>query len=85
VKEVLPPPRRVAARERTHDSLPSRCTICSTAPTPGVLGVFGTSIRVDAIKKLRAGGIPTSGLFHDPRHEIEDALDQAVSPVRMLP
>src|SRR6266566_7403275 len=56
------------------------------APTPGVLALFGQlDATVDAIKKLRAGGHTDFTVYSPiPRHEIEDALDQAVSPVRMF-
>ena len=55
-------------------------------PTPGVLGVFGhLDATVDAIKKLRAGGHTDFTVYSPiPRHEIEDALDQPVSPVRIF-
>ena len=55
-------------------------------PTPGVLGVFGyLDATLDAIKKLRAAGHTDFTVYSPvPRHEIEDALGQAVSPVRMF-
>ena len=55
-------------------------------PTPGVLGVFQYLDRtLDAIKKLRAAGYTDFTVYSPiPRHEIEDALGQAVSPVRMF-
>ena len=55
-------------------------------PTPGVLGVFSyLDTTVDAIKKLRAAGHTDFTVYSPvPRHEIEDALGQAVSPVRMF-
>jgi len=55
-------------------------------PTPGVLGVFAhLDATVDAIKKLRAGGHTDFTVYSPiPRHEIEDALSQQVSPVRMF-
>ena len=55
-------------------------------PTPGVLGVFGhLDATVEAIGKLRHGGHTDFTVYSPiPRHEIEDALDQPVSPVRMF-
>jgi len=55
-------------------------------PTPGVLGVFAfLDNTLDAIKKLRAAGHTDFTVYSPiPRHEIEDALGQAVSPVRMF-
>ena len=55
-------------------------------PTPGVLAVFGhLDATVDAIGKLRQGGHADFTVYSPiPRHEIEDALDQPVSPVRMF-
>jgi hypothetical protein len=55
-------------------------------PTPGVLGVFAhLDTTLDAIKKLRAAGQTDFTVYSPiPRHEIEDALGQAVSPVRMF-
>src|SRR5947207_4781280 len=54
--------------------------------TPGVLGVFSQlAATLDAIKKLRAAGHTDFTVYSPiPRHEIEDALGQAVSPVRMF-
>lgn len=53
-------------------------------PTPGVLGVFAfLDATLEAIKKLRAGGFTDFTVYSPiPRHEIENALGQAVSPVR---
>jgi len=53
-------------------------------PTPGVLGVFAfLDATLDAIKKLRAAGFTDFTVYSPiPRHEIEDALGQSVSPVR---
>jgi molybdopterin-containing oxidoreductase family membrane subunit len=55
-------------------------------PTPGVLGVFAhLDTTVAAIKQLRAAGYGDFTTYSPiPRHEIEDALGQAVSPVRMF-
>jgi len=55
-------------------------------PTPGVLSVFAQlDTTLDAIKKLRAGGHTDFTVYSPiPRHEIEDALGQPVSPVRMF-
>jgi hypothetical protein len=54
--------------------------------TPGVLGVFSyLDATLDAIKKLRAAGHTDFTVYSPiPRHEIEDALAQPVSPVRMF-
>jgi ActD protein len=58
----------------------------SAPPTPGVLGVFShLDTTIDAIKQLRAGGYGDFTVYSPiPRHEIEDALGQPVSPVRMF-
>jgi hypothetical protein len=55
-------------------------------PTPGVLAVFGhLDATVDAIGQLRRGGHTDFTVYSPiPRHEIEDALEQPVSPVRMF-
>jgi len=55
-------------------------------PTPGVLGVFPyLDSTLEAIKKLRAAGHTDFTVYSPiPRHEIEDALGQSVSPVRMF-
>jgi len=55
-------------------------------PTPGVLAVFAQlDTTLDAIKKLRAAGHTDFTVYSPiPRHEIEDALGQPVSPVRMF-
>jgi len=55
-------------------------------PTPGVLGVFGhLDATLEAIGRLRGGGHVDFTVYSPiPRHEIEDALGQAVSPVRMF-
>jgi hypothetical protein len=55
-------------------------------PTPGALGVFAhLDTTLDAIKRLRAAGHTDFTVYSPiPRHEIEDALGQAVSPVRMF-
>ncbi|PYP67275.1 MAG: hypothetical protein DMD36_15650, partial [Gemmatimonadetes bacterium] len=55
-------------------------------PTPGVLGVFGhLDAILEAIGRLRGGGHADFTVYSPiPRHEIEDALGQAVSPVRMF-
>jgi hypothetical protein len=55
-------------------------------PTPGVLSVFAQlDTTLDAIKKLRAAGHTDFTVYSPiPRHEIEDALGQPVSPVRMF-
>ena len=51
-----------------------------------MLGVFShLDATLEAIKKLRAGGYTDFTVYSPiPRHEIEDALGQAVSPVRMF-
>ena len=53
-------------------------------PTPGLLAVFAhLDTTLDAIKKLRAAGHTDFTVYSPiPRHEIEDALGQPVSPVR---
>ena len=55
-------------------------------PTPGVLGVFAhLDTTLAAIKQLRAAGHADFTVYSPiPRHEIEDALGQRVSPVRMF-
>src|SRR3954468_24066682 len=55
-------------------------------PTPGVLGVFGyLDTTLEAIKRLRAAGHTDFTVYSPiPRHEIEVALGQPVSPVRMF-
>lgn len=55
-------------------------------PTPGVLGVFGAlDATTAAIRQLKGGGHKDLTVYSPiPRHEIEDALDQPVSPVRMF-
>lgn len=52
---------------------------------PGVLGVFGhIDSAVDAINKLKNSGHDDLTVFSPvPRHELEDALAQPTSPVRM--
>ncbi len=54
--------------------------------TPGVLGVFGhLDATVEAIEKLKAGGHGDELTVYSPipRHELESAVAQPVSPVRM--
>jgi hypothetical protein len=55
-------------------------------PTPGVLGVFAhLDATVDAVKRLRADGHTDFTVYSPiPRHELEDALEQPTSPVRMF-
>jgi molybdopterin-containing oxidoreductase family membrane subunit len=55
-------------------------------PTPGVLGVFEhLDSAVAAIRQLKAGGHRDLTVYSPiPRHELEEALDQPVSPVRMF-
>ncbi|MGH7752567.1 MAG: DUF3341 domain-containing protein, partial [Gemmatimonadales bacterium] len=55
------------------------------APTPGLLAVFGhLDAAVEAIGKLKAQGRHDFTVFSPvPRHELQDALAQPVSPVRM--
>ncbi|PYP74638.1 MAG: hypothetical protein DMD41_01045 [Gemmatimonadetes bacterium] len=55
-------------------------------PTPGVLGVFAhLDATVEAIGRLKAGGYQDCTVYSPiPRHELEDALAQRVSPVRMI-
>jgi molybdopterin-containing oxidoreductase family membrane subunit len=56
------------------------------AATPGVLGVFEyLDAAVAAIRELKAGGYRDLTVYSPiPRHELEEALDQPVSPVRMF-
>lgn len=55
-------------------------------PTAGVLGIFTyLDATLEAIQKLRAAGHTDFTVYSPiPRHEIEDALGQAVSPVRIF-
>lgn len=55
-------------------------------PTPGVLGVFGAlDATTAAIRQLKSGGYHDITVYSPiPRHELEDALEQPVSPVRMF-
>ncbi len=55
-------------------------------PTPGVLGVFQhLDATVAAIRQLKAGGHRDFTVYSPiPRHELDEALDQPVSPVRMF-
>ena len=55
-------------------------------PTPGVLAVFAhLDATVEAIGQLRRGGHTDFTVYSPvPRHEIEAALDQPVSSVRMF-
>ncbi len=54
-------------------------------PTPGVLGVFAhLDAALEAIRELKAGGQRDLTVYSPiPRHELEDALAQPVSSVRM--
>ncbi|MCZ6755126.1 MAG: DUF3341 domain-containing protein, partial [Gemmatimonadetes bacterium] len=53
---------------------------------PGVLGSFVyIDAATDAIKTLRAQGHSDMTVYHAaPNHEIEEALEHKVSPVRMF-
>lgn len=55
------------------------------APTPGVLGVFQyIDSATTAVHRLKEGGYGDLTVYSPmPRHELEGALDQPVSPVRM--
>ncbi len=55
-------------------------------PTPGVLAVFAhVDATVEAIGQLRRGGHTDFTVYSPvPRHEIDAALDQPVSSVRMF-
>jgi Alternative complex III, ActD subunit len=55
-------------------------------PTPGVLAVFGhVDAAAEAITALKSGGHAQFTVYSPlPRHELEHALDQPVSPVRMF-
>src|SRR3989441_6363726 len=83
-----PAPARVpgGARMRLPDPLATLRAIFHPAPTPGVLGVFGQlDAAVDTVRRLRAGGHPDFTVYSPiPRHELEDVLEQPVSPVRMF-
>ena len=73
----------------THVRLPLPKPLQETfhpPPTPGVLAVFQhLDATLDAIKQLRAAGHTDFTVYSPiPRHEIEDALGQPVSPVRMF-
>src|SRR2546422_209229 len=81
------PPGAQAGQGRAHVKLENPlAAIFHPPPTPGVLGVFGhLDATVDAIGKLRQGGHTDFTVYSPiPRHEIEDALEQPVSPVRMF-
>jgi hypothetical protein len=58
--------------------------IFSPPPTPGVLGVFGhLDSTVHAIEELKRSGHRDFTVYSPlPRHELEHALAQPVSPVR---
>jgi Alternative complex III, ActD subunit len=53
--------------------------------TPGVLGVFGhLDATVNAVRRLQDGRHEDLTVYSPmPRHELDDALDQPTSPVRM--
>jgi len=55
-------------------------------PTPGVLGVFAhLDATLEAIGRLRGDGHTDFTVYSPvPRHELEDALAQPESPVRMF-
>jgi hypothetical protein len=57
-----------------------------TRPAPGVLASFvHVDAAVDAIRALRARGHRNVVVYSAaPNHEIEEALDQSVSPVRLF-
>ena len=59
--------------------------IFGAAPTPGVLAVFGhLDAAVDAVNELKRGGREDFTVYSPlARHELEHALAQPVSPVRM--
>jgi len=71
---------------RLPDPLATLRAIFHPAPTPGVLGVFGQlDAAVDTVRRLRAGGHHDFTVYSPiPRHELEDVLEQPVSPVRMF-
>lgn len=56
------------------------------APTTGVLGSFvHVDAAVDAIRALKAQGHTDLTVYSPaPNHEIEEALDHPVSPVRLF-
>ena len=55
-------------------------------PTPGVLGVFAhLDATVEAIHRLKSAGHRNLTVYSPiPRHELEEALAQPMSPVRMF-
>jgi len=64
---------------------PALAAIFHPPPTPGVLGVFGhLDATVEAIRELKRGHATFTVYSPLPRHELEEALDQPVSPVRMF-
>ena len=71
----------------THLPLPKPLhDIFRPPPTPGVLAVFKhLDATVDAIKQLRAAGHADFTVYSPiPRHELEEALGQPTSPVRVF-
>jgi hypothetical protein len=58
----------------------------ANAMTPGVLGAFvHVDAATDAIRALRANGHTDLTVYNAaPNHEIEEALEHKVSPVRMF-
>lgn len=60
--------------------------VFSPPPTPGVLAVFShLDTLLEGVKRLRGAGHTEFTVYSPvPRHEIEAALGQAVSPVRMF-
>ena len=58
----------------------------ANAMTPGVLGAFvQVDAATDAIRALRANGHTDLTVYNAaPNHEIEEALEHKVSPVRMF-
>lgn len=71
----------------THLPLPKPLAdLFRPPPTPGVLAVFGAlDAATSAIRQLKRGDYHDLTVYSPiPRHELEAALDQPVSPVRMF-
>lgn len=71
----------------THLPLPKPLAdLFRPPPTPGVLAVFGAlDAATGAIRQLKRGEYHDLTVYSPiPRHELEAALDQPVSPVRMF-
>ncbi|HEX2450867.1 MAG TPA: DUF3341 domain-containing protein, partial [Gemmatimonadales bacterium] len=66
--------------------MPSLPFLGRSRPAPGVLGAFDhIDAATDAIKALRARGHRDLTVYSShPNHELEDALETPVSPVRLF-